>query len=211
MPELDLDPTVFIVDDDNLCLEFNELVLKVLGYPTKTFSSAQDFLSQCPDNPVGCLISDIVMPGMTGVELFSEVERRKITLPFIYLTGYGNIRLVRDALRAGAFDFIEKPVDPNELIGSVKLAITESKKRYLSNYKRRQFEKKLAKLTDREAQIFQLMIQGHNTSSIADGLNISVRTVETHKYRIFKKFSVDGLQEIMSSIISLTEIDLLQQ
>lgn len=195
------DKTIYILEDDKSIRNFMTDLLKSSNYKVKTYQSAIEFLNDSPPVQCGCLISDIVMPGMTGLEMLKALEAKGITLPIIFISGYGNIPIVKQAMKWGAVDFLEKPLDSVEVLNAVRSALeidaeNESKKRKIDN-----LNSKLSKLTPREKEVLGLLISGSSNKVIAFDLELSLRTVEAHRQKIFKKMAVNSLTEIQAELL----------
>ncbi len=201
------DPVIYLVDDDKTHLDYSLLILEMVGVPVKPFSSASQFLQHCPPDPIGVLVTDVLMPGTSGVKLHEILIRESIELPVIFLTGFANVSLTREVLKAGAFDFIEKPLNPEDVIASASRAIQSSVQAWKERQLEKTFQEKLARLTPRERQILRLMLDYEQTCDIVRKLNISARTIESHKSGIFKKMEVDGFVELACEIIRMAGIE----
>lgn len=194
---MNIQPNVLVVDDDPTVRESLTLLMETLGFSIQTFDSAEAFLlNYSPVNP-GCLILDINMPGMSGLELQLELSRRKIHLPIIFLTGYGNIPLTVRTIKAGAVDFLTKPVQGRLLIDLVKSAFQQCQSAS------KQEEEKgnpqgapIAHLTPRELDVMSLTVAGLTNKEIARRLGISHRTVEIHRARVMEKTGAGNLLQL---------------
>lgn len=187
---------VFVVDDDlSVCDSISEL-LEVAGYTVETFQDAEAFLEICTPETYGCIILDVNMPGMDGPRLQMELARRKLLLPIIFLSGQGTIPLTVRAIKAGAMDFLTKPVKSSILLTRVQEAMEQ-----LSVLRQRtevsQFiAGRMALLTEREADVMQLAVAGYTNKEIAQRLGISHRTVEIHRSRIMQKTGAPNVLEL---------------
>ena len=178
---------VFIVDDDCAVRDSLMLMIEQEGIKVGTYSNGEDFLNACCKNAYGCAILDIRMPGMDGMQLQQELNRRNIKLPIIFLTGHGDIPLSVKAVKAGAVDFLTKPVTRENLLLSVRSAILESQRLITQLANGQDAKSKLADLTDREREVMALAVAGAPNKEIARRLGISHRTVEIHKSKIMHK------------------------
>ena len=188
--------TVFIVDDDPAIRDSLTLLLELEGMAVETFVDAENFLAACQGDWRGCLVSDVRMPGMSGVELQAELARRGIVLPMIFLTGYGDIPMSVKAMKAGAVDFLTKPVTGTTLLASVRAALEEEQKRLVRIASSEAASTRLAGLTERERRVMELAIAGFANKEIARELDISHRTVEIHKARVMHKTGAASLLEL---------------
>ncbi len=187
---------VFIVDDDAAVLDAPAMLLEAAGYAVATFPAASDFLDTCTPNTQGCIILDVDMPDMDGPTLQVELIRRGLRLPVIFLTGKGTIPVTVRAMKAGAIDFLTKPVEGSMLLARVKEALEKGSwqlKRALAN---RSSSSQLEKLTRREREVMVLAVAGHTSKEIAQRLGISYRTVEIHRAHIMQKTGAANLLEL---------------
>jgi FixJ family two-component response regulator len=191
-------PNVLVVDDDPTVRESLTLLMETMGFPIQTYDSAEAFLLHyCPGNPA-CLILDINMPGMNGPELQNELHRRKIQLPIIFLTAYGNIPLTVETIKAGAFDFLTKPIQGRVLIDRVKLAFQQCQSAYnRDRLDDRVLCSQIAGLTPREIDVMLLAVAGLTNKETARHLGISHRTVEIHRARVMEKTGATNLLDLV--------------
>ncbi len=198
------EPTVYIVDDDDAVRGFLcQLVLSV-DLKVKAFESAQAFLEGYGSDGPGCLVLDIRMPGMSGLELQQELNRRGIDLPIIVLTGHGNVQVAVHAMKGGAVDFIEKPFNNDLLLDRVQHAVAASLDGYQERARRDEITRRMDRLTPRERQILGLVVGGATNKSMADHLNISDKTVEIHRAKVMDKMEAGSLAELVR-MFSLVE------
>jgi FixJ family two-component response regulator len=184
--------TVFIVDDDTAVRAGLSMQLEAAGFPVKAFASAEDFLvAICPI--IGCLLLDVRMPGMTGPDLQSELARRNINLPIIFLSGHGDIPLAVKSIQAGAMDFLTKPVSGSVLIERIQMALQLSAEQWKKDAENKMLQERLATLTIREQEVLELALAGYSNKEIATSLGISFRTVEHHRSRILLRTGTDNL------------------
>ncbi len=190
------EPCVYIVDDDYAVRDSLGLVMETAGLAYQTFDSAEHFLhSYCPGKP-GCLLLDVNMPGLSGHELHAELIRRNIQLPVIFLTAYGDIPMTVRAIKAGAVDFLTKPVPSKLLIERVQAVLQHEAQIYEQALAEQALCMRLNGLTSREMEIMSLVVAGHSNKEIARQLGISHRTVEIHRGRILKKTGATNLLEL---------------
>jgi len=181
------------VDDDPMVRDALSLIISRESIPVSAFSNGHDFLAACSGESVGCLILDVSMPDMSGIEVQHAMLDLKIWLPIIFLTGCGDISTSVKAIQAGAMNFLTKPVNTDELLASVRLAISESIKISSKNYFNADCDSRIKRLTPRELDVMRLVIQGIQNKVIAQKLGISHRTVEIHKSKIVQKMNVINL------------------
>ncbi len=190
------DITVYIVDDDPAVRDSLTLMLQQDGYRIRSFESGEAFLAVADTTTHGCAIIDIRMPGMDGIQLQEEILRRQIPLPVIFLTAHGDIPKSVKAMKAGAVDFLTKPVTRRDLLAALQAASREIARIETSAANRSQAQAELETLTERELQVTQLAILGHSNKEIARKLGISHRTIEIHKSNIMKKTGALNLLEL---------------
>jgi len=200
------DPTVFIVDDDAAVRDSLALLLGLKGYRTASFASAEAFLSVYrPGNP-GCLLLDVRMPGMGGLELQSLLAGRRDPLPVIVITAHGDVPMARAALKAGAEDFIEKPIDDEALLRSLGAVLEREGQRQEAALRAARLGERVRQLTERERQVMGLVAEGRHNREIGEALGISPRTVEVYKARMMDKLQVQNLSELIRFLIASGEI-----
>lgn len=190
-------PTVFIVDDDPAVRESMGMLMASAGFATHVFPSAREFLAAYEEGTPGCLVLDVRMPGMSGIELQEELGRKGARLPIVFLTAYADVPMAVGAVRAGALDFLQKPVNSDQLLERVRDALTLDAE---SRARRRDAEAaqlRLARLTPRETEVLVLVVAGHTNKSIARQLGLSRRTVETHRARIMHKTGSASVPELI--------------
>lgn len=190
------DITVYIVDDDPAVRDSLTLMLQQDGYRIRSFESGEAFLAVADTTTHGCAIIDIRMPGMDGIQLQEDILRRQIPLPVIFLTAHGDIPKSVKAMKAGAVDFLTKPVTRRDLLAALQAASREIARIETSAANRSQAQAQLETLTERELQVTQLAILGHSNKEIARKLGISHRTIEIHKSNIMKKTGALNLLEL---------------
>lgn len=187
---------VYLVDDDEAIRDALAWLLRSRGIASRAWPSAEAFLSDYDAGMNGCLILDIRMIGMTGVELFAHLRACHCPLPVIFLTGHGDVPLAVQMLKRGAFDFIEKPFNDNELVDRVQEALKFEESQRWRDAGRARTEERLASLTEREKQVMTCILAGKLNKVIADELQIAMRTVEVHRARIFEKMGVRSAVEL---------------
>jgi FixJ family two-component response regulator len=188
---------IFIVDDDTSVRRSLSLLLRSAGYQTESFLNAEEFLELENHNGEGCIILDIFMEGRTGLELQEEISRKFEHLPIIYITGQGEIPMSVQALKKGAINFLQKPVDENTLLPAVEEALALSRSILKGIRESNQVIKLMNSLTAREMQIFRLIITGMLNKQIAAELNIAEQTVKLHRGKITEKLGVKSVAEMV--------------
>lgn len=190
-------PTVFVVDDDPAVREALTLLLEQEDINVESFESAEVFLAACRPGPCSCAILDIRMPGMDGIQLQAELTKRGNLLPIIFLTSYGDIPSSVRAIKAGAVDFLTKPITGALLLESVKEALRDSERLISQTAENQTAAARVATLTEREHEVMILAVKGLPNKEIARHLGISHRTVEIHKARIMRKTGAETLLDLV--------------
>ena len=185
--------TVFIVDDDDAVRDSLGLLMKSVGLKARVFDSAESFLENYKPADTGCLVLDIRMPGMSGIELQRELSNRKGELPIIFITAHGDIPMAVEAVRNGALDFVQKPFDDKELVGKIEKALSESQQRQEDDLERAEIRRRASTLTAREQEVMSQVVQGKANKVIAGDLGVSQRTVEIHRARVMEKMQAGSL------------------
>jgi len=197
-------PVVFVVDDDDAMRHGLEFLLASAGYPAEGFDSAQAFLDYYRPEMRGCLLLDVRMPGMNGLELQQHLQAERIPIPVIIVTAFANVPMAVRAIQAGAFDFIEKPFEGADLLERVRRALTQERERRDDDACRRETEHRLASLTPREREVMDLVVVGRLNKQIAGDLGISMKTVENHRARVMDKMGVESLAELVRMTFGAT-------
>jgi len=190
-------PTVFVVDDDAAVRDALSLLISLKGMRAAVYQSAEDFLSVYEPAWRGCLLTDLKMPGMSGLELQKQLQERDIDLPVIMLSAHGDVGTTRSALKNGAVDFLEKPVDDEILVDVLQNALRVDAERHRQQEQRVQIRDMLDRLTPRERAVLDLLADGLQHRDIASRLDISPRTVEVYKARMMEKLQCRTLAEVV--------------
>ncbi|MBL8382657.1 MAG: response regulator transcription factor [Burkholderiales bacterium] len=188
---------VYLVDDDAAVRDALALLLGSYGLPVVPFADARGFLQSLRADWRGCLLADIRMPGMDGLALQRHLRESGSALPVIIMTGHGDVESAREAFRARAVDFLEKPIDHERLLRAIEEAFAREASARDDQAQRAEFARRLAVLTPREREVMDLVIAGRHNREIAALLNISARTVEVHKARMMDKLMVDNIPELV--------------
>lgn len=191
-----------LVDDDAAIRDALAWLLRSRGVQSRAWPSAEAFLADYREDMSGCLLLDIRMVGMTGTELFDHLLERGCAMPVIFLTGHGDVPLAVKALKRGAFDFIEKPFNDNELANRVIEALRHEESRRWQDSMRAEVGERLASLTEREREVMTCILAGKLNKVIADELQIAMRTVEVHRAHIFEKMGVRSAVELAQLLSS---------
>jgi two-component system response regulator FixJ len=198
-----LQPTVFVVDDDEAVRGSLKLLLKSIGLAVIAYPSAQDFLAAYRPEQAGCLILDIRMPGMSGLELQQQLNVRGAVIPVVFISGHGDIPMAVEAMQHGAFDFLQKPFRDQDLIDRIQKAMERDA---ASRDQLRQLgrtQERLDSLTAREREVLGLMILGRPNKVMAGELGVSQRTVEIHRARVMEKMAARSLAQLVRMMLEL--------
>ncbi|MDH5771935.1 MAG: response regulator [Rhodospirillaceae bacterium] len=196
------DAVVFVVDDDDAVRESLSWLISSIGFKVETYPSAQDFLDSFSPEKHGCLIVDVRMPGMNGLELQRKLADKATCLPVIVITGHGDVQMAVRAMKDGAFDFVEKPFNDNAIIEHVEKAVRECKNRRSKESLKQEIQSMIALLTPRENEIMGMIVNGETNKSIARKLTISDKTVEAHRAKVMEKMQASSLAELMRKVLA---------
>jgi FixJ family two-component response regulator len=189
--------TVYVIDDDAAMLRALTATIKVVFPRVETFASAAEFLAAYrPDRP-GCLVLDVAMPGMNGLELQRKLARDKIHLPIIFVTGHGNVRMAVEAMQGGAVNFLEKPIQEQQLWDSIRRGLEIDAQNRRRRARRQKAEQRLALLTPGERAVLNLLLEGKMNKEIASELGLSTRTIEDRRAKLMKKMDARSLAELV--------------
>lgn len=195
-------PLIYVVDDDEALRDSLRWLLESAGYRVTAYSTPQRFLAAYRPGAASCLVLDVRMPGLTGLELQQELNRRAQPLPIIFITGHGDVPMAVDALRSGAFHFLEKPFNDSQLLELIERAVAISGTAPLQQIQRRSAAARLAMLSEREREVMDLVVAGRKNKQIADELRISIKTVEAHRARIMEKMGVSSIAELVQATLA---------
>jgi two-component system, LuxR family, response regulator FixJ len=197
------DAVVFVVDDDAAVRESLAMLLRLAGYGVHDYDSAARFLSEARPVPRSCLIADIRMPDMDGLELQQELLRRGSPLPVIIVTGHGDVPLAVQAMKAGAVDFLEKPFAREVLLAAVRRALDRTAQPGVSDIAQDEIGRRLGLLTGREREVYDFVVAGKQSKVIAHELGTSPRTIEIHRARMMQKMQAKTLQDLVRMAIAM--------
>ena len=197
------EPTVFIIDDDQEVREAIELLMKSVGLATRSFTSAQDYLDQFDPGLAGCLVLDVRMKGMSGLDLQERLGREPIHPPVIIITGHGDVPMAVRAVRAGAIDFIEKPFHDQTLLDAVHRAFDQDADNRGEASRLADIQERLTRLTPREREILEQVVAGKRNKVIAADLGITQSTVEAHRAKVMEKMQARSLSDLMRMLLLL--------
>ena len=191
------DAIVFIVDDDALIRDALEQLVKSVGLKAQSFALVQDFLDAELVAKPSCVVSDIRMPSLSGLDLQQQLAERDFSPPIIFITGHGTVTMSVKAMKAGAVDFLQKPFEDQELLDAIQHAIEKSRHTLVQSLEKQSLQRRLHSLTVREYEILTLVVDGLLNKQIAYALNMSENTVKTHRARIMRKMEVDSLVKLV--------------
>ena len=195
--------TIFVVDDDEAMRDSLSWLLEGEGYQVSCFDSAQSFLDARRDDMRGCLVLDVRMPEMSGLELHEKLDALGSQLPIIFVTGHGDVPMAVAALQRGACDFIEKPFHNEELLSRIERALELDTQLAARRKHNDAISHRLSQLTQRESEVMKLVVVGKLNKQIADELDISMKTVEAHRARVMEKMSVRTLAELVKAVMTV--------
>src|SRR5579871_3695958 len=198
-------PTVLIVDDDEAVRNALRLLLKSIGLAARSFASAQEFMADYQPTQPGCLILDIRMPGMSGLELQQQLNLRGATIPVLFITGHGDIPMAVEAMQHGAFDFLQKPFRDQDLLDRVQRALERDNSMRSQVRATDQIRQNLASLTPSEREVLQLVTAGKPNKVMAADLGVSQRTIEIHRSRVMDKMQAGSLAQLVRMLIEVQD------
>jgi len=196
-------PLVFIVDDDDAVRHSLRLLLKSVGHTPVTLGSATEFLAQHDPGQPGCLVLDVRMPQMSGLELQEELNRRGAVIPVIFITGHGDVPMAVEAMQAGAFDFLQKPFRDQDLIDRIQRALERDRDNRAALGQQGKVRERLDSLTPREREVLNLVVLGKPNKIMAADLNVSQRTVEIHRSRVMEKMGANSLAQLVRMMMDV--------
>lgn len=199
------DAKVHIVEDDEAVRDSLKLVLESVGYKVAAYESANQFIEDWNADMAGCMVLDIRMPGMNGMELQRRLNERNSILPIIFVTGHGDVPMAVEAMQQGAVDFVQKPYREQELLEKIERAFSIDRDNRGSLQSRQDIATRLASLTPRELDVLRLMVEGKANKVIAIDLNISQRTVEIHRARVMEKLNANSLAHLVRMVMAVDD------
>ncbi|HVY79589.1 MAG TPA: response regulator transcription factor [Steroidobacteraceae bacterium] len=199
----DLAPTVYIIDDDNGVRTSIRVLMKSVGLPAATFASAQEFLASYNPAMAGCVVLDIRMPGMSGMELQEALNERGAVIPVIFVTGHGDVPMAVEAMRHGAFDFLQKPFRDQDLIDRVQAALARDRETREELKEHSRIRARIATLTPREKEVLDLLTVGKANKMMAQDLGLSQRTVEIHRAHVMEKMGAKSVAQLVRMVMEL--------
>lgn len=199
-------PTVFIVDDQQAVRDALGEMLRVFGYSVEIFESADSLLQSMTVSKTGCIVADVRMPGMDGIELVRELSRQNIPLPVVLISGHADVPMAVAAIKAGAEDFIEKPVDDAQLLAAINRSLARAFNELAREQSLGDLRRQVDRLTPREIEVMDLVVQGFTSAAIAGRLGISIRTVESYRVQIMDKMQAPSVAVLVRQAIRLGRI-----
>lgn len=197
----EIETTIYVVDDDAGVRKSLDMLMRAIGHNAETYASADEFLNGYSAEGPGCLILDLRMPGMSGLELQEELSRRGSSLPIIFITAHGDVPTAVDAVKGGAIDFIQKPFRDQDLIEKIEQALEENAINRSRLAERDDVESRIASLTPRERQVMEIVVDGKTNKAIAAELGLSERTIEIHRARVMRKMDAESLPNLVKMVL----------
>jgi len=191
------DAIVYVVDDDEAVRRSLARLVRSVGLKVDTFASAQAFLEHKGQNRPSCLVLDVRLPGLSGLDLQAAMGQSQRAMPIIFITGRGNVPMTVRAMKGGAQDFLEKPFDDQELLDAIQRALARSQEARAEDAERADIERRLATLTPRERQVLELVVAGLLNKQIAGELGAAEKTIKVHRGRVMKKMQADSVAELV--------------
>jgi FixJ family two-component response regulator len=188
---------VYVVDDDEAVRDSLKLLLESVDLQCQTYASATEFLENHDPDQHSCLVADVRMPGMSGIDLQDELNRQASTIPILFITGHGDVPMAVDAMKSGALDFIQKPFRDQDLLDRIHQALERDEQRRDDNREVAEIRNRVARLTGRETEVMQRVVTGQANKVIALDLGVSQRTVEIHRARVMQKMGARSLAELV--------------
>jgi FixJ family two-component response regulator len=201
------EPTVFVVDDDQAVLDSLGMLLRSMQIGCQLFNSAQAFIDAYQAGWNGCVVLDIRMPGMSGMELHRHLTENHIVMPVIFVTGHGDVPMAVEAMHNGAFDFIQKPYRDQDLLDRINQALTWDEEHRSQEDRKRELVERYGTLTPREREVMECVVRGLANKVIAMDLDLSQRTVEIHRARVMEKMQARSLAELVRMSMAIQEPD----
>jgi two-component system response regulator FixJ len=196
-------PVIFIIDDQESVRHALGEMLDVFGYAVETYETADAFLAAGNPGRAGCVVADVRMPGMNGIELVEELSRRRSALPVVLISGHADVPMAVAAIKAGAEDFIEKPVDDVQLVAAINRGLARAFERQSQQQSLQELNTQFDRLTPREREVFDLVIQGYTSHAIASRLALSTRTIESYRMQVMEKMRAESVAALVRQAIRL--------
>jgi two-component system, LuxR family, response regulator FixJ len=198
--------TVFVIDDQSSIRHALGEMLSIFGYNVETYESADSFLRALDPLRYGCVVADVRMPGMDGIELVRELARREVLLPVVVISGHADVPMAVAAIKAGAEDFIEKPVDDVQLVAAINRGLARANAKQRLQERVQDVRSRFKQLTPREVEVFDLVVEGYTSEAIGERLGISTRTVEGYRVQIMDKMQAESVAGLVRQAIRLDRL-----
>jgi two-component system, LuxR family, response regulator FixJ len=195
--------TVFVIDDQESVRHALAEMLGVFGFEVTTYDSATSFLQSLPTTRMGCIIADVRMPGIDGIELVRELTRCGVDLPVVLISGHADVPMAVAGIKAGAEDFIEKPVDDKALVAAINRGLARTLATKAGRHSHERTEERFSRLTPRQVEIFDLVAEGFTSHAIADKLGIGIRTVESYRAQVMERMQAESVAVLVRQAIRL--------
>ncbi len=195
--------TVFVVDDDQAMRNSLKWLIESVGVQVESFASADDFLVQYQPGRHGCLVLDVRMPGMSGLDLQEQLAQQNINIPVVIITGHGDVPMAVRAMKSGAIDFIEKPFNDEVLLDAIRRALAFGEEQRSHQIEHLQIQQRLQHLTPREREVMEMVTEGRSNKEIANNLGVSAKTIEAHRARVMEKMQAGSLAELVRMVLSV--------
>ena len=198
---------MFVVDDDQAMRNSLKWLIESVGVPVESFSSADEFLAQYQTGRAGCLVLDVRMPGMSGLELLEHLAERHVHIPAVIITGHGDVPMAVRAMKSGAIDFIEKPFNDEALLDAIQRAMAYEEQQRNFHSQHVQIKERLSHLTPREHEVMAMVTAGKSNKEIANALGVSAKTIEAHRARVMEKMQAGSLAELVRMALAVQTAD----
>jgi two-component system response regulator FixJ len=198
--------TVFVIDDQPSIRHALGEMLSIFGYNVETYEAGDSFLRALDPLQHGCVVADVRMPGMDGIEVVRELARRQIPLPVVLISGHADVPMAVAAIKAGAEDFIEKPIDDVQLVAAINRGLARAHEKRRSQERVQDVRSRFKQLTPREVEVFDLVVEGYTSEAIGERLGISTRTVEGYRVQIMDKMQAESIAALIRQAIRLERL-----
>jgi len=194
---------VFVVDDDQAMRNSLKWLIESVGVQVESFASADEFLTQYQPGRAGCLVLDVRMPGMSGLDLQEYLLEKNIHIPVVIITGHGDVPMAVRAMKGGAIDFIEKPFNDEVLLDAIRRAIAYEEQQRSQHVENLHIQERLSHLTPREHEVMEMVTEGRSNKEIANALGVSAKTIEAHRARVMEKMQAGSLAELVRMVLAV--------
>jgi RNA polymerase sigma factor (sigma-70 family) len=198
---------VFVVDDDQAMRNSLKWLIESVGVQVESFASADEFLAQYQPGRAGCLVLDVRMPGMSGLDLQEYLVEKNVHIPVVIITGHGDVPMAVRAMKGGAIDFIEKPFNDEVLLDAIRRAIAYEEQQRSQHVENLHIQERLSHLTPREHEVMEMVTEGRSNKEIANALGVSAKTIEAHRARVMEKMQAGSLAELVRMVLLVNNRD----